>query len=36
VRDEARVARVVVDRLMPEDVDTPDDYARLRSREEPV
>jgi molybdenum cofactor cytidylyltransferase len=35
-RDEARVALVEVDRSMPEDVDTPDDYARLRSREEPV
>lgn len=35
-RDEARVALVEVDRPMPEDVDTPDDYARLRSREEPV
>ena len=32
----ARVALVEVDRPMPEDVDTPDDYARLRSREEPV
>ena len=35
-RDEARVALVEVDRPMPEDVDTPDDYARLRSRGEPV
>ena len=35
-RDAARVAVVDIDRDMPEDVDTPDDYARLRSREEPV
>jgi len=35
-RDAARVSLVEVDRPMPEDVDTPDDYARLRSREEPV
>lgn len=35
-RDVARVALVDVDRPMPEDVDTPDDYARLLSREEPV
>jgi CTP:molybdopterin cytidylyltransferase MocA len=35
-RDAARVALVEIDRPMPEDVDTPDDYARLLSREEPV
>jgi molybdenum cofactor cytidylyltransferase len=35
-RDSARVALVDFDRPMPEDVDTPEDYARLRSREEPV
>ncbi len=35
-RDAGRVALVDVDRLMPEDIDTPEDYARLRSRQEPV
>jgi len=35
-RDSERVALVDFDRPMPEDVDTPEDYARLRSREEPV
>jgi hypothetical protein len=30
------VALVDIDRPMPQDLDTPDDYARLRSREEPV
>jgi molybdenum cofactor cytidylyltransferase len=35
-RDPARVALVEIDRPMPDDVDTPEDYARLRSREEPV
>jgi molybdenum cofactor cytidylyltransferase len=35
-RDPGRVALIELDRPMPEDVDTPDDYARLRSREEPV
>jgi CTP:molybdopterin cytidylyltransferase MocA len=35
-RDATRVAVVEIDRSMPEDVDTPEDYARLLSREEPV
>ena len=35
-RDAARVALVEIDRPMPEDVDTPEDYARLLSRDEPV
>jgi molybdenum cofactor cytidylyltransferase len=35
-RDPGRVALLPIDRPMPDDVDTPEDYARLRSREEPV
>jgi molybdenum cofactor cytidylyltransferase len=35
-RDPGRVALVPFDRPMPDDVDTPEDYARLRSLEEPV
>jgi molybdenum cofactor cytidylyltransferase len=35
-RDPSRVAVVEVDQPMPQDVDTPEDYARLRSRVEPV
>lgn len=35
-REAGRVAIVELNYLMPEDVDTPEDYARLRSREEPV
>ena len=35
-RDPGRVAIVDIADPMPEDVDTPEDYARLRSREEPV
>jgi molybdenum cofactor cytidylyltransferase len=31
-RDPGRVALVVLDRPMPDDVDTPEDYARLRSQ----
>jgi molybdenum cofactor cytidylyltransferase len=35
-RDPARVAVVEVDHAMPLDLDTPEDYARLRSGDEPV
>ena len=35
-RDPGRVALVDIDRLMPQDIDTPEDYERLRSHEEPV
>jgi len=35
-RDAARVALVEIDHPMPADVDTPEDYARLLSRDEPV
>jgi len=35
-RDPARVTLVDFDIPMPQDVDTPDDYERLRSRREPV
>lgn len=35
-RDPGRVALVDVDQLMPQDIDTPEDYERLRSHQEPV
>ncbi len=35
-RDPARVTLVDFDIPMPQDVDTPEDYERLRSRREPV
>jgi molybdenum cofactor cytidylyltransferase len=35
-RDSGRVALVDVDLPMPQDLDTPEDYGRLRSPEEPV
>jgi len=35
-RDPSRVAVVTFDRPMPDDVDTPEDYARLRRHEGPV
>jgi molybdenum cofactor cytidylyltransferase len=35
-REAGRVAVVPFDYPMPDDVDTPEDYARLLSREEPV